>query len=398
MFLELLLFLAIGIFLGVIAGLVPGLHPNTIAFLILSISPVLNLNIFYLVAVLIGCEIANAFVGFIPSILLSAPEEGTALATLPGQKFLVMGRGYEAIVLSVYGGIASVMIIAILFPAFVIMIPKIYNFIKPVILILLVLTILHLFWTSRKKFLPSIAVFSFSAIFGLLIFELPLSGSQVLFPAFCGLFALASLLISSNSGEIPDQEIDADFEDSSKKKSSFLAVFAGLSAGILPGVGSSEVTVMTQEIAGIKNLKDFMISIGGITAAASIFSIIALWTLGNPRSGTSVALQALSFETTLPTLFLVFFMIVTVAGISALLTLILSRIAVRNMHKVKYSRLAKMIFAALVILVFATTGFIGILVAATGFSIGVFCIKTNARRSLMMGVLIVPTLLILAGV
>jgi putative membrane protein len=398
MFLELLLFLFIGIFLGVIAGLVPGLHPNTIAFLLLSISPLLNIEIISLVALLVGCEISNAFIGFIPSILLSAPEESTALATLPGQKFLMMGRGYEAIVLSVYGGIASVMIIAVLFPAFVIFIPKLYTLLKPIILILLLATIFHLFWTSRKKFWPSLAVFAFSAVFGFLIFQLPLNSSEVLFPALCGLFALSSLALSSNSGEIPDQELDADFQDSSKGKSSALSVFAGLSAGILPGVGSSEVTVMTQELARIKNLKDFMISIGGITTAASIFSIISLWTLGNPRSGTSVALQALNFETTLPTLFLVFFMIIAAAGISALLTLFISRLAVRNMHRIKYSKLAKMIFASLLVLIIIFTGFTGILIAATGFSIGIFCIKTNARRSLMMGTLIFPTLLILAGV
>jgi putative membrane protein len=346
----------------------------------------------------VGCEVTNIFVGFIPSILLSAPEESTALATMPGQKFLMSGRGYEAIVLSVYGGIAAVMIISVLFPAFVIFIPKIYNFLKPAILVLLLITIVHLLWTGRKKFLPSIAVFSLSAIFGILIFNLPMNSGEVLFPAFCGLFALASLATSSNSEEIPEQEIDADFEDSSRGKSSALSVFAGLAAGILPGVGSSEVTVMTQEIAGIKNLKDFMISIDGITGASSIFSIIALWTLGNPRSGTSVALQVLNFETTLPTLFLVFFMIIAVAGIASMLTLWLSKLAIRNIHRVKYSSLTRIIFITLLALVLLTTGLVGLVICATGFSIGVFCIKANTRRSLMMGALIVPTLLILAGV
>lgn len=398
MFLELLLFLFLGILLGVIAGLIPGLHPNTISFLLLSFSVFLNLDVFYLAALLVGCEIANSFVGFIPSIFLSAPEEATALATLPGQKFLMAGRGYEAIVLATYGGIFSAFIIALLFPAFVIFIPKIYTLLKPVILVLLILTVFHLLWTSKKNFLPAIAVFSFSAIFGLLIFQLPLSSSQVLFPAFCGLFGLASLFESSKAGEIPEQEMDADFEESSRKKSSLISVFSGLSAGILPGVGSSQVTVMSQEIFRVKNLKDFMISIGGITTAASIFSIIALWTLGNPRSGTSVALQGLSFDLSLGTLFLVFFMIIAAAGFSAILTLWLSRVFLRNIHRIKYSSLSKMIFALLIILIFATTGFLGLLVAATGFSIGVFCIKTNARRSLMMGALIVPTLLILAGV
>ncbi|MGC9310977.1 MAG: tripartite tricarboxylate transporter permease [Candidatus Aenigmatarchaeota archaeon] len=399
MFAELVLFLLLGILLGTIAGLVPGLHPNTIAFLLLSAAPLLNLKILPLVALLVGSEIANSFVDFIPSILFSAPEEDSALSVLPGQKFLLMGRGYEAIFLATYGGLASTLIIAVLFPLFVIFIPRFYSLLKPVIVILLLATVAHMLWTSRKKFALSLLVFSLSAAFGLLIFSLPMSGSEVLFPAFCGLFGMASLYFASKTPEVPDQEIDCEVSDAALGKGSLLSVAAGLLAGILPGVGSSQVTVMTQQLAKIgDNLKDFMVTIGGITTASSLFSIVALWTIGNPRSGTSVAIQALDFDYTLSTLFLAVFMIVASAGISALLTLKLSKVAVRNIHRVRYDRLTKIIFASLVGLVALFTGRVGLLVAATGLSIGIFCITTGARRSLMMGVLIVPTLLILAGV
>ncbi|RLJ02095.1 MAG: hypothetical protein DRP10_02380, partial [Candidatus Aenigmatarchaeota archaeon] len=92
MFLELFFFLLLGILLGVIAGLIPGLHPNTIAFLLISLSPFLGIETIYLIAILVGSEITNSFVDFIPSILFSAPEEDTALSILPGQRFLLAGR------------------------------------------------------------------------------------------------------------------------------------------------------------------------------------------------------------------------------------------------------------------------------------------------------------------
>jgi len=321
MLLEVIFYLLFGILLGVIAGLIPGIHPNTFAFLILAFSPLLSLNIIYLVAILIGAEITNSFIDFIPSVLFSAPEEDTALSILPSQRFLLQGRAYEAIYLTIYGGLFSVLFISILSPLFIILIPFLYSFLKLIIVFLLILTILHLFYTQKKNKLSAFLVFVFSSILGLLIFNLPLSSTSALFPTFAGLFGLPSLFAASKS-ELSEQEIDVSFENCSKVKSSLLSVFAGLLSGILPGVGSSQVTVMTQQLGRIKNnLKDFMIIIGGITTSNSIFSVIALFTIGNPRSGTSVAIQSLNFEISLNNLFLILFLILVTAGISALLTL-----------------------------------------------------------------------------
>ncbi|MCK4429167.1 MAG: tripartite tricarboxylate transporter permease, partial [Candidatus Aenigmarchaeota archaeon] len=182
------------------------------------------------------------------------------------------------------------------------------------------------------------------------------------------------------------------------KKSSLAGVFSGMVAGILPGVGSSQVTVMSQQLLKIKNLKDFMISIGAITTATSLFSIVALFTIGNPRSGTSVAIQSLAFEHTLSSLFLIFFMIIISAGFASILTLFFSKLLIKNIYKIKYNKLTKSIFGLLFVLVAITTGWIGIIIAITGLAIGLFCITTGVRRSFMMGVLLVPTLLILAGI
>jgi putative membrane protein len=398
MFPEIILYLFIGILLGIIAGLIPGIHPNTFAFLILAFSPFLELNIFYLIAILIGVEITNSFMDFIPSILFFAPEEDTALSILPSQRFLLHGRAYEAIYLTVYGGLFSTLFIIVLSPLFIILIPIFYSYLKPLIAFLLILTILHLFYTQKKNKFFAFLVFIFSSALGLLIFNLPLSPASVLFPTFAGLFGLSSLFFTTSKPEIPEQEIDINLEDCSKRKSSIISIFSGLFSGILPGVGSSQVTVMSQQLAKIKNLKDFMIAIGGITTANSIFSVVALFTIGNPRSGVSVAIQSLNFEISLINLFLILFLISITAGIAAILTLKFSKILIRNLHKIKYNKLTKSIFALLLILVFATTGWIGLVVALTSFSIGVFCIQSGVRRSFMMSVLIVPTILIFLGI
>ncbi|HIE41111.1 MAG TPA: hypothetical protein EYP80_00440 [Candidatus Aenigmarchaeota archaeon] len=395
---EIILYLFIGILLGLIAGLIPGIHPNAFAFLILTFSPFLDLNIFYLIAILIGAEITNSFVDFIPSILFFAPEENTALSILPSQKFFLQGKAYEAIYLTVYGGLFASFLILASSPLFIILIPKFYFYLKPFISILLILTIFHLFYIQKENKFSAFLVFIFSSLLGLIVFKLPLATTSILFPTLAGLFGLSSLYFASSKSEVPEQEFDINLEDCSRKRSTVLSVLAGLFAGILPGVGSSQVTVMSQQLARIRNLKDFMITIGGITTANSIFSIIALFTIGNPRSGTAVAIQALNFEITLNNLFLIIFLISITTGIAAILTLKFSKILIRNLHKVRYNQLTKFIFFGLLGLVVITTGWVGLIIALTSFSIGIFCISQGVKRSLMMSVLIVPTILIFLGI
>jgi len=392
---EIIFYLLLGILLGAVAGLIPGIHPNTFAFLILTFSPLFSLDVIYLVAILIGAEITNSFMDFIPSVLFFAPEEDTALSVLPSQKFLLRGRAYEAIYLTIYGGLFSSLFIIAFSPLFIILIPRFYNFLKPIIAFLLILTILHLFYTQKKNRFSAFLVFIFSSILGLLIFNLPLSPSLALFPTFTGLFGLSSLFFASSKSELREQELDINFENCSRIKASLLSVFAGLVSGILPGVGSSQVTVMSQQFARIKNnLKDFMLMIGGITTSNSIFSVIALFTIGNPRSGTSVAIRALNFEPTLNNLFLILFLISIASGIAAILTLKFSEIIIRNLWRINYRKLTRLIFVALLIMVFLTTNWIGLAIALTSFAIGIFCISQGVRRSFMMSVLIVPSILI----
>jgi len=87
-------------------------------------------------------------------------------------------------------------------------------------------------------------------------------------------------------------------------------------------------------------------------------------------------------------------MIVISAGFASLLTLFLSKILIKNIYKIKYNKLTKSVFILLFILVYLFTGWIGLIIAITGLAIGLFCISKGVRRSFMMGVLLVPTILI----
>ena len=79
-FLPLLLLIAFSMFgalLGTITGLVPGFQPNNVAFILLSIAPILSSELHFLdafgisvtilvVAVILAASVAHTFLCFIP--------------------------------------------------------------------------------------------------------------------------------------------------------------------------------------------------------------------------------------------------------------------------------------------------------------------------------------------
>src|SRR5881296_1776164 len=110
---ELIIFSLLGIGIGIVTGLIPGLHVNNIIPIILSssffVSDPLSLSV-----LIISISVTQTFIQFIPSIFLGAPEEGTSLSVLPGHRLLFEGNGYEAIKLTVLGGMGSLLLTMLL--------------------------------------------------------------------------------------------------------------------------------------------------------------------------------------------------------------------------------------------------------------------------------------------
>ena len=102
---ELFAALFLGMAVGVITGLLPGLHPNTLIPFFLALP--FTLDPVSAVVMLVSAGVTNTFVNFIPSILIGAPEADSVMSVLPGHRLLLEGRGYEAIKLSVIGGLGA---------------------------------------------------------------------------------------------------------------------------------------------------------------------------------------------------------------------------------------------------------------------------------------------------
>lgn len=402
MILELFLFMLAGIGIGIFAGLTPGIHVNTLIPLLLTLLAFFP-NPYYLAVLIIAVSITEMFIDFIPSIFIGAPDPDVCLSVLPGHRMLLEGRGYEAIKLTVLGGLGglllSLVVIGISANAF----KFLYEISRPYVHYFIILVILFMIFSERKpkKMLFTAFIIILSGIFGMIILNSSLINQQnVLFPSLTGLFGLSTLIISiSEKARIPEQKEDSKIQLSKKNiiKSMILGSLAGIIVGFLPAIGISQAAVMTQYLGGMGETRSFLVSLSGINIANDAFSLISLFLVGNPRSGASVAIQRILSELTVYDILLFIGVILLTAGIASLISLYLGKKIPKYLEKIDYKKLSLAIIIFITCLIFALTGIYGLLIAFTSTSIGILCNHLGVRRSNCMGILLIPTIFFFAG-
>jgi len=395
---ELFLAFLFGILLGVIAGLLPGLHPNNVVPIILGISflfgPLPS------AIILVSCGVINTFIAFIPSILLGAPEDSTVLGVLPGHKLLLQGRGFEAIKLCVIGCFGGVLFSILTLPLFVFFITSLYNLIRPNVQWILIFVVSYMVLSEKgKNKFYSLLIFITSGVLGLLVLN-NLSDSM-LFPLLTGLFGFPMLLLSIfEKSKLPEK---FSFDEEKLERKSLLSCIgigslAGIIAGLLPGVGSTQSTILTQQAFQRKrDERSFLISIGAITSSDIVYSTLALWLLGNPRSGIAVGISKLleiGFNEAM--IFIIFILIS--ASIATIITLKITKVALMFLRKINYQKLCISTSIFLFILTIIFSGLIGILVLIESLAIGLIPNKIGIKRTHMMGCLLIPTILFFMGI
>ncbi|MDI6721277.1 MAG: tripartite tricarboxylate transporter permease, partial [Candidatus Aenigmarchaeota archaeon] len=171
--LELVFFALLGVGAGIVFGLIPGLHPNNIIIFtpfVASFGPV------NAVAFLVSLGISNIIIDFIPSILLGAPDAGSELSVLPGQRLMMAGQGYAAIKLMIFGFITSFFIFLLLLPLLYLIVPYAFELSRHVIFAVLIFISCIMIFTERRV-LAAFLVFFLSGIIGILSSNIPVSSA-----------------------------------------------------------------------------------------------------------------------------------------------------------------------------------------------------------------------------
>jgi putative membrane protein len=411
---DLILACIVGVFCGVITGLIPGIHVNTVGAFVFSASPFLlySYSPEVLAVFLLSMSISHALLEFIPSMFLGVPEEGTVLSVMPGHHLLLQGRGKEAIRLVSLGGFGALIITILLLPLFMVGLPFLYGLLKPYIWIILSVVVVYmLIRLSRdwNSLIWSSILFLFSGIMGWTALNSPLSSSVSLLCLFSGLFGVSTLLYSlSQKSSLPTQNKDHHFEvDGDIIKGIFAGGIAGSILGFLPGMGPAQGSLLAQELSGGSDSgserEGFLVAMSGVNASDALFSLIAIYLIGNPRSGIAVyvnqLLQGLDFNH----LLIMIFASVTAVSISLVLCIKVGDWFSHSMQKINYEKLSWMviIFMSFLVVLFGVMEhaslFFVIVTYITSVALGLLPHYLDINKSNLMGVLIVPAIVVYMG-
>ena len=411
---DILLACLIGIICGVITGLIPGIHVNTVGAFIFSMSPFLlhSYSPEVLAVFLLSMSISHALLEFIPSIFLGVPEEGTVLSVMPGHYLILQGRGKEAIRLVSVGGFGAMIVTILLLPVFIVGLPLLYGFLKPFIWIILSGTVVYMIHRLSRDFrslIWSSIIFLLSGIMGWTALNSPLSASVSLLCIFSGLFGVSTLLYSlSEKSVMPQQNEHFQFElDRDIFRSIFAGGIAGSILGFLPGMGPAQGSLLAQELSGASDTgserEGFLVAMSGVNASDALFSLMAIYIIGNPRSGIAVYINQLLQGLDFNHLLIMIFSAITAVSISLVFCIKLGDWFSNSMQKINYEKinLSVICFMSFLVVFF---GFMEgsnlifiLLIYITAISMGLLPHYLDINKSHLMGVLIVPAIVVYTG-
>lgn len=396
MFFEIIFAILIGLVFGIITGLIPGLHPNTITVSLLSISPILLTfaDPIVLAVFIISVSTSNTFLDAIPSCYIGAPEESTALGVLPMHRFLLKGKGYEAIYLTVLGSISALILGVILIPFLVPSLKAIFPFLQKAMIYILIFSVLYLIYREKSSRFYAILVFLLSGILGMISLNFP-NLPQPLFPLFSGLFGISTLVMSLNSNtKIPKQTITQPLiKKRTTLKATLAAVFSGGLVSTLPAMSSSQAAIIGNSLVGKIGPSGFLIMIGGINTVNFVLSFVSLYVIDRARNGAVVAISQILPKITIHEFILFISTAMISAGFAAILTLSISKIFSDHIEKINYQKLVISIIISIMAIVLFISGFYGFLILIVGTFIGIIPTLRNIGKNHLMGSLMLPVIL-----
>lgn len=405
----------IGVICGAITGIIPGVHVNTVGAFVFASSTYL-LNTFsteFLAVFLISMSISHSMIDFLPSMFLGVPEEGTVLSILPGHYLMIHGRGREAVRLVTVGGFGSLIVTVILLPVFILLLPPIYGIIKPYIALILSTAVIYMILRLNRDMFSIIwssVLFLFSGIMGWVLLNSSISPNVSLLTVFSGLFGVSTLLYSlSQNTTVPYQE--EIFEIKIKKnilRGILAGGIAGSILGFLPGMGPAQGTILAQELSGSgdigENREGFLVAMSGVNVSDALFSLMAIYLIGNPRSGIAVFVDKMIQSFDLNYLILFIFVSITAVSLSIFLCLKIGDGMMGHINKIDYSKLSVsvIVFMSALIIIFSLIEnsdiLFVILVYVTSISLGLIPHYVGVNKSNLMGVLIIPAIVLYMGI
>lgn len=423
---NLLIYIFAGTLLASVLSIVPALHIYNVAGIILILSitfkgliPTDALPVF-----MMSMIVSYSFLNTIPSIFLGAPDDSTIFVVLPGQKYMLEQRGYEAAVITSIGGLAGIILLAVATPFAFYVFPKVMRILSPHMFWILGLILVYMvmsewpkgmeraktrigkFWDAWKSLSAGILTLILSGFLGIIIMNkslLPLEISfQGVMPAFVGLFATPWIITNIISKiEIPEQHIAKSVDLTGS------IIARGSAAGFLGGIFAALFPIVTGGIGGLlaghataqRDERIFVLSQGVSKTVYYVgaFLLFFVPALHITRGGLAWMISPLYTPHSVNDYWIALAAMLISGGLAFILVLLYSRLIIKLIEKVNYKLISWAVLGILILIIFVLTGPMGLLIMTVATAIGLIPVMFNSRRMNCMGVLLIPVTLNMAG-
>jgi putative membrane protein len=421
-----LLYAVGGALVASVLALVPALHIYNVAgFIILAtttlgeFAPPEMLAFFFL-----GLITSYAMLNAIPSIFLSAPDDSTVFVVLPGQKYLLQQRGYEAVVLTGIGGLGGVAVLALLTPVASSLLPALRAILQPHMHWILWTVIAYMlisewpkgsdrapagfrrWWDGWKSLTAGLITFLLSGLLGFILLYrslVPVTVAyQNLLPAFVGLFAVPWILQNILSRvELPEQHIarTVDATPGLFLRGTFAGALGGLFAAFFPVVTGGLGGFLAGHATAQRDDRLFIISQGASKVVYYVGGFLFFFVPGLhlTRGGMAWMLSSLWSSYTPQTYYTATAAVVLTGVLSFFLLLLMTRVTIQLVAMVHYRWISLGTLIVLLVIVVGMTGWGGLLICAVSTGIGLIPVLWGSRRMNCMGVLLLPIALNMVG-
>ena len=422
-YLTVLLAVLAGTAIACVLGLLPGLHIyNVMGVLVLGVLGLAKTGIdvppeVYIPA-MTGMVVGWSVVNTIPAVLLGTPDESALFTVLPGQKYLMSGRGFEGTMITAVGGLAGAwFLLAVVAPCAPVYLPVAQQVLKGHMhwVLWIIITFMLMsewpkggnrgkagwakFWDAWKSLLAGLATFVLAGLLGFVLLTASPVSHEVAFqnimPAFVGLFAVPWCLLNMfSAADVPPQRLarSLDLDGDVILRSVWSGGLGGGIAAYFPIVTGGVGGMLAGHACAQREERVFIMGQGvsKFIYYVGAFMLMFVPGLNLTRGGGAWMVKTLYVPAGISDYYLVLGSIAVSAGLSYLAMEPLTKLTVRFVSRFNYRHVSTVALAIIVGMVLLMTGWIGLFIAAVGTGIGLLPVLFGSRRLNCLGILLLP--------
>jgi putative membrane protein len=425
-YLDLFYFSGLGVLFSLVISFLPALHIYNVIgiFLMVVLKFQATMEPMQLISLCIGMIVGYSILNTVPATYFGPGDESMSYYILPSAAWVAKGRGYESVILTGVGALGGIILLAVLAPAFLYFMPGLKTITSPHMFWILGAVISYMilsewpkgisqsencwenFFEGWKFLGVGIATFILSGLLGFIVMSktlVPLDFAfQSITPVFVGLFAIPWLITNIiNIGTIPKQH------ESESMELDWELVCRGTFGGFLGGFFAAYIPIVTAGVGGLmaghataqRDGRLFVMSYGTCKTVYYVGSFLLFFIpgLSLTRGGLAWIVTPVVSVLTMKEYVLFVAIMLFSAGAAFLLLMPFTRMCVKLVEKIDYHYVSVVALFLIIPAIYSFTGFGGLAIMAVATGIGLLPVMFQARRMNLMGVLLMPVCLNMAG-